>query len=53
MIDANCNKDAILLSNSYYIHNKNSIGCLNKGLGRGQLCVYSCVDTHNNGSSLI
>lgn len=34
------------------IYNKNSISCLNKGLGRGQLCIYSSVDTHNNGSSL-
>jgi len=25
IIDANCNKHAMLLSNSYYIHNKTSI----------------------------
>ena len=51
IIDANCNKYAMLLSNIYYIRNKISISCLNKGLGRGQLCIYSCVDTYNNGSS--
>ena len=35
------------------IYIKNSIGCLNKGLGIGQLCINSCVDTYNNDSSLI
>ncbi|MGZ5511336.1 MAG: response regulator [Nitrososphaeraceae archaeon] len=51
IIETNCNKHAMLLYHSDDMRNKISINSINKGLERGQLCIYASVDAYNNESS--
>ena len=53
IIETNCNKHAMLLYYSDDVRNKISINCINKGLERGQLCIYASVDAYNNESHFI
>ncbi|MGZ5486308.1 MAG: response regulator [Nitrososphaeraceae archaeon] len=51
IIETNSNKHAMLLYHSNDMRNKISINSINKGLERGQFCIYASVDAYNNESS--